>query len=290
MTSAVLVVALSLAGQSPQGAYPAAQAPAKVAPAPQAPAKVAPAPQAPSKIAPAPQAPAKIAPAPQAPAKMPRLLRPRPRSLRLPRPRPRSPRLPGPGQGRPAPQAPAKIAPAPQAPAKYRPGSLRSGQGCSGSPGPGEVSPRLLTLRPRLLRLPRPRRRSPRLLRLRPRSPRLLRLRPRSPRLPRLRPRLLRLPRVFLTLPPRRLPSIESSGSSRPSSILRGLTAQAGLGWFWNAYRRRRVSSTRPALAFVVFEATNLQAVVACDRHQRSNSISSCSVALAIGPGKGMRP
>ena len=56
MTSAVLVLALSLPGQSPQ-AYPAAQAPAKVAPAPQAPAKVAPAPQAPSKIAPAPCAP-----------------------------------------------------------------------------------------------------------------------------------------------------------------------------------------------------------------------------------------
>ncbi len=56
MTSAVLVLALSLPGQSPQ-AYPAAQAPAKVAPAPQAPAKVAPAPQAA-----APYAPAKAAP------------------------------------------------------------------------------------------------------------------------------------------------------------------------------------------------------------------------------------
>lgn len=52
MTSAVLVVALSISGQlSPQS-------PTKVAPAPQAPAKVAPAPQ----IIPAPQAPVKAAP------------------------------------------------------------------------------------------------------------------------------------------------------------------------------------------------------------------------------------
>src|SRR5208283_308600 len=69
MTSAVLVLVLSLPGQSPQ-AYPAAQAPAKVAPAPQAPSKVAPAPYAPSKVAPAPQAPSKIAPAPYAPSKV----------------------------------------------------------------------------------------------------------------------------------------------------------------------------------------------------------------------------
>src|SRR5271166_840710 len=61
MTSAVLVLALSLPGQSPQ-AYPAAQAPAKVAPAPQAPSKVAPAPCAPSKVAPAAQAAAPYAP------------------------------------------------------------------------------------------------------------------------------------------------------------------------------------------------------------------------------------
>src|SRR3954466_10666198 len=88
MTSAVLMIALGLTGQSPQGPYPAAQAPAKVAPAPQAPAKVAPAPQAPAKIAPAPQAPAKAAPAPQAPAKVP--------------PAPQAP---------PAPYAPAKAAP-----------------------------------------------------------------------------------------------------------------------------------------------------------------------------------
>jgi hypothetical protein len=96
MTSAVLVLALSLPGQSLQ-AYPAAQAPAKVAPAPQAPAKVAPAPQAPSKIAPAPYAPSKVAPAPQAAAPY------------------------APSKIAPAPQAPAKVAPAPQAAAPYAP-------------------------------------------------------------------------------------------------------------------------------------------------------------------------
>jgi hypothetical protein len=96
MTSAVLVLALSLPGQSPQ-AYPAAQAPAKVAPAPQAPSKVAPAPVAPSKVCPAPQAPAKYAPAPCAPA-----------------PAPQAPAKYAPAPA-PAPQAPAKVAPAPQA-------------------------------------------------------------------------------------------------------------------------------------------------------------------------------
>src|SRR6185312_6008037 len=67
MTHAVLVLALSVSGQSQQ-AWPAAQGPGKVLPQAQAPSKIAPAPQAPAKIAPAPQAPAKIAPAPQAPA------------------------------------------------------------------------------------------------------------------------------------------------------------------------------------------------------------------------------
>src|SRR4051812_2510513 len=103
MTSAVLAIALSLTGQSPQ-AYPAAQAPAKVAPAPQAPAKVAPAPQAPSKIAPAPQAPSKVAPAPYPAPQAPSKIAPAPY---------------------PAPQAPSKVAPAPyaapQAPSKIAP-------------------------------------------------------------------------------------------------------------------------------------------------------------------------
>ena len=70
MTHAVLVLALSLSGQSQQ-AWPAAQGPGKVLPQAQAPSKIAPAPQAPAKYmpAPAPQAPAKYIPAaaPQAP-------------------------------------------------------------------------------------------------------------------------------------------------------------------------------------------------------------------------------
>src|SRR5271166_2783352 len=86
MTRAVLLLALSLPGQSLQ-AYPAPQAPAKVAPAPHAPSKICPAPQAPSKVCPAPNPPSKICPAPQAAA----------------------------------PYAPSKIAPAPQAAAPYAP-------------------------------------------------------------------------------------------------------------------------------------------------------------------------
>src|SRR5271166_5399016 len=101
MTSAFLVLALSLPGQSPQ-AYPAAQAPAKVAPAPVAPSKVAPAPVAPSKVSPAPQAPCKVAPAPQAPSKV-------------------APAPQAPCKVAPAPQAPCKVAPAPQAPSKVAP-------------------------------------------------------------------------------------------------------------------------------------------------------------------------
>ncbi len=49
MTSAVLVLALGLTGQSPQGPMAAAQGPGKVLPAAQAPGKVAPAAQAPAK-------------------------------------------------------------------------------------------------------------------------------------------------------------------------------------------------------------------------------------------------
>ena len=121
MTSAVLAIALSLTGQSPQ-AYPAAQAPAKVAPAPVAPAKVAPAPQAPSKIAPAPVAPSKVAPAPQAAPCAPSKVAPAPQAA--------------------APYAPSKVAPAPQAaPCSVEgcPGSLCSVEGCPGSSGGGSL-------------------------------------------------------------------------------------------------------------------------------------------------------
>jgi hypothetical protein len=121
MTSAVLVLALGLSGQSPQGVYPAAQggkvlpaaqAPGKVSPAPQAPAKVLPAPQAPSKIAPAPYAPSKVSPAPQAPSK----IAPAPYA-----PSKVAPTAQAPSKIAPAPYAPAKVSPAPQAPAKYAP-------------------------------------------------------------------------------------------------------------------------------------------------------------------------
>src|ERR1700722_3827563 len=106
MTSAVLVLALGMSGQSPQGVYPAAQGPGKVLPAAQAPAKVSPAPQAPAKVSPAPQAPAKIAPAPYAPSKI-------------------APAPAAPGKAWPAAQAPAyapaKVMPAAQAPSKIAP-------------------------------------------------------------------------------------------------------------------------------------------------------------------------
>ena len=69
MTSAVLVLALGLTGQSPQGPYAAAQGPGKVLPAAQAPGKVSPAAQAPGKVLPAAVAPAKFRPAAQAPGK-----------------------------------------------------------------------------------------------------------------------------------------------------------------------------------------------------------------------------
>ncbi len=129
MTSAVLVLALSLPGQSSQ-AYPAAQAPAKVAPAPQAPAKVAPAPQAPSKIAPAPCAPSKVAPAPQAaapyaPSKIapaPQAAAPYAPSKVAPAPQAAAPYAPS--KIAPAPYAPSKVAPAPQAGAPYVPSKI----------------------------------------------------------------------------------------------------------------------------------------------------------------------
>ena len=171
MTSAVLVLALSLPGQSPQ-AYPAAQAPAKVAPAPQAPAKVAPAPQAPSKIAPAPCAPSKVAPAPQ--GLLPTLRQRLPRLLRrlLPTLRRRLPRLPalrrscpgssggcslcsvegGPGSLAPpskiapapqaaAPYAPSKVAPAPQAAAPYAPSKIAPAPQAAAPYAPSKVCP-----------------------------------------------------------------------------------------------------------------------------------------------------
>ncbi len=170
MTSAVLVLALGLSGQSPQGVYPAAQgpgkvlpaaqAPGKVSPAPQAPAKVSPAPQAPSKIAPAPYAPSKVSPAPQAPSKIApaphapskvaadarrhraRLLRrlmPLPKFRRRRRPRAKIAPAPyAPAKVSPAPQAPAKIAPAPYAPAKVSPAPQAPAKYRSGSLCPGQ--------------------------------------------------------------------------------------------------------------------------------------------------------
>ena len=69
MTSAVLVLALGLTGQSPQGPMAAAQGPGKVLPAAQAPGKVAPAAQAPAKALPAAVAPSKVSPTAQAPGK-----------------------------------------------------------------------------------------------------------------------------------------------------------------------------------------------------------------------------
>ncbi len=159
MTSAVLVLALGLSGQSPQGAYPAAQGPGKVLPAAQAPAKfrrrlrlrarfrprlrprarfrrrrrlpskIAPAPYAPSKVSPAPQAPSKIAPAPYAPGKV----SPAPQAPSKIAPAPYAP-----GKVSPAPQAPSKIAPAPYAPARFR---LPAGPArCSGAYAPGKVA------------------------------------------------------------------------------------------------------------------------------------------------------
>ena len=89
MTSAVLVLALGLTGQSPQGTLAAAQGPGKVLPAAQAPGKVSPAAQAPGKAMPAAQAPSKVSPAAQAP-----------------------------GKSMPAAVAPSKVSPAAQAPGK----------------------------------------------------------------------------------------------------------------------------------------------------------------------------
>ena len=205
MTSAVLAIALSLTGQSPQ-AYPAAQAPAKVAPAPVAPAKVAPAPQAPSKIAPAPVAPSKVAPAPQAPSKSPRLpmLRRRlPRLLRrlrmlrrrlprhLRRLRMLRPRLPR--HLRRPPYAPSKVAPAPSCSVQGRPGT----SGGSDAPSKVAPAPQAAPYAPSKV-APAPQAAPSGSVQgrsgtsggsePRPRSPRLLRrpmLRPRSPRLPR---------------------------------------------------------------------------------------------------------
>jgi hypothetical protein len=124
MTSAVLLVAMSVSGLGHHNAeaYSSAQAPSKVCPAPQAPSKVCPAPQAPSKVAPAPQAPAKVSPAPQAPAKV----SPAPQAPAKVSPAPQapakvSPAPQAPAKVSPAPQAPAKVAPAPQAPAKAAP-------------------------------------------------------------------------------------------------------------------------------------------------------------------------
>ena len=116
MTSAVLVLALGLSGQSPQGVYPAAQGPGKVLPAAQAPGKVSPAPQAPAKVSPAPQAPSKVAPAPYAPSKV-------------------SPTAQAPSKIAPAPQAPSKIAPAPAAPGKAWPAAQSHGGAAPAAPG-----------------------------------------------------------------------------------------------------------------------------------------------------------
>ena len=151
MTSAVLVLALGLSGQSPQGrcrqlkaqvrscpqprrrqsfacasgpgkVSPAAQAPSKVAPAAQAPSKIAPAPYAPGKVSPAAQAPSKIAPAPYAPGKV-------------------SPAAQAPSKIAPAPYAPGKVSPAAQAPSKICPGALCSWQGLARRSGSQQDCP-----------------------------------------------------------------------------------------------------------------------------------------------------
>ena len=145
MTSAVLVLALSVSGQSQQ-AWPAAQGPGKVLPQAQAPSKIAPAPQAPRRSPRRPRprrrSPGAAGPgqdrapvAPQAPAKSTIARRPRPRpstDRRRPRPRRRSPR---------------------PRPREDRAGAPGSGQVCSGRRPPGR--------RPSMHRsplLPRPRR------------------------------------------------------------------------------------------------------------------------------------
>ena len=165
MTSAVLVLALSLSGQSPQ-AYPAAQAPARSPRLPRL------RPRSPRLLRPDQDRPGASGSVEGGPgssgsdARSPRLLRLRRRSPRLPRLRRRWPRLlrPGcslaPSKVAPAPYAPSKIAPAPQAAAPYA----------------RRRSPRLPTLRrrlPRLLRrlLPTLRRRWPRLLTAAPYAP-----------------------------------------------------------------------------------------------------------------------
>ena len=185
MTSAVLVLALSLPGQSPQ-AYPAAQAPAKVAPAPQAPAKVAPAPQ--------------------------RSVEDCPGSLRS-------------VEGGPGSSGGCSLRSVKDCPGSSGGCSLCSVEGGPGSLALRRRWPRLLRrllpmLRRRWPRLPALRRRWPRLLRrllptLRRRLPRLLRrllptFRRRWPRLLRLRPRWLRLlKRLLPMLRPRPFPNPE---------------------------------------------------------------------------------
>ena len=223
MTSAVLVLALGLSGQSPQGVYPAAQGTrqgssrspsarqgfarrlrllAKVSPAPQAPSKVAPAPYAPSKVSPTPQAPSKIAPAPYAPGKV-----------------------------SPAPQAPSKIAPAPYAPARFRrprrprarllrrlmlrPRSRRHRR-------PRARSLRRLMPRPRFRRPRRPRARSLRRLMLRARFRRRRRPRARSLRRPMPRPRSRRPRRPRARSPRRPMPLARSR---RPRRLPRKVCA-----------------------------------------------------------------
>ena len=163
MTSAVLVLALGLSGQSPQGVYPAAQGPGKVLPAAQAPGKVSPAPQAPAKVSPAPQAPSKVAPAPHAPSKVSptaqapsKIARASGSQQNAPRRRLAGPAGPeqdcsgahAPGKVSPAPQAPSKIAPAPyapgkvspapQAPSKIAPAPYAPAKVCAGAAGPGQ--------------------------------------------------------------------------------------------------------------------------------------------------------
>ena len=105
MTSAVLVLALGMSGQSPQGVYPAAQGPGKVLPAAQAPGKVSPAPQAPARLLRRPKLrprfcrPLRLRPKsrqrPRPPARLLRRLTLRLRFCRPPRPRPKSRQLLG---------------------------------------------------------------------------------------------------------------------------------------------------------------------------------------------------
>ena len=151
MTSAALILAMSVSGlgHHKAEALPSAQAPSKVAPAPQAPCKVAPAPAGcpepppgPGQVGPGPRRPAPAGagqggPGPRPPGPGPS--RPRPR-----RPGPQAPPAgPGPGPApRPRPSRPPRPRRPPPGPAQVGagPGARSPGPG-QGRPGPGARPP-----------------------------------------------------------------------------------------------------------------------------------------------------